>query len=281
MYKTERGIFMQMYGYGCIVCKKEKTPERPMEFVRLREMFLPEDNIIIEVVNNPNGERPILTDLIERCRKFEDIIVIRDLKTLGTKRKITYWYEKIFNSGVGILIPDYDQENKLSEFSTVGWDGNFIVSSNEYRVLLDKLRELKYSNEKEGKGRLKKTVDAKFISVYWAWQNYYIDTNKAIILSGLSRQSFYNLAKQYEETDDYNDELQKQPQDFGIKPKRGTLPDCFRNICFKVENLNIPLNEVCDDINMIDYQRMKTAYLNGKKGMAEAQKKYLQEDFKL
>ena len=275
-----------MYGYGSITSNEDlfnlyrmKNVKNTTAYKSLRSMFLPEENIIIDFIPKLDADRPKLRELVETLQP-DDVIVIYSLKSLGTKKSILKWYEYIANNNIGLLIPDSsNKKTGLSRFSTADWAGE--IDKNKISSLNDLINELKYLNSEMqySVGRIKKEIDDKFIQSYWAWQNYYITTEQALGSSNLSRQRFYALTKEYEATEDYLKELQRQPQDFVNKPKRGSLPQIFRKILFEVENLGTPLQNVCEkhsiSIPDIEYERMKTTYLYGKKAMAEAQRRYL------
>ncbi len=276
-----------MYGYGSITSNKEGFDSNRMKNVKnttayksLRSMFLPEENIIIEFIPKLDADRPKLRELVETSRPG-DVIVIYSLKSFGTKKSILKWYEYIANNYIGLLIPDYsNKQTGLSKFSTADWAGEFDknkISSLDY--LLNELKYFLNSETQSSVGRIKKEIDEKFIQLYWAWQGYYITTEKALGLSNLSRQRFYALAKEYETTEDYLTQVNDQSVDFVLKPKRGSLPEIFREILFEVENLGVPLQNACQKYSIlipeIEYERMKITYLYGKKAMAEAQQTYL------
>ena len=83
--------------------------------------------------------------------------------------------------------------------------------------------------EKKSRGRTrKKGISEEFKQAYWDYENYRISVIEAYTRINYSKNWFYNIAKSYEKTDEYNNDIKNQ-KNISLKPCRVlVLPEGYK-----------------------------------------------------
>lgn len=254
----------KVVGYGCVASSQHSVRENRFlseeealwrqntkaseEFKKLRNLFLPDDCILIDVIGGSYRRRHHL----EKCLKtmeYGDSIVIASLNSLGLNaEELVNNYKKIYHAGIGLLLPDYTQKSGLSRYSTTDYSFSPIsISSEEFEFLCF---ELSSEDIKSNRGRKKVELSDEFKDIYWLYERYVIDPITACknMFYNISKNTFRRLAEQYEASDEYNSDLKKQEIEFRISglPKRfGVISQNIINIIVDVAENGISFNDAC------------------------------------
>ena len=282
----------EIYGYGCVSSgfMPRRDPEalkKTKAYQALKNTFLSEDCIYIDIITAKYRTRAKLNKILKEA-EIGDCIVITNISALGTTtEEIKENYLKIYNQGIGLLIPDYSQpiNNNLDPLSTSDWKMMLVeelfMDEGQYPPkLLEKLAIIDNLEIKTHQGRAFKDRPEYFVDIYWLYENYFLsetDTynNKRL---KISKKLFYRLATEYETTDpNYYMALQEQDEMFGIseKPKRhGAVPEDFPQF-LELLDQGLSLEEASKQMNYnimnpIDFKRYQIKYLGGRKSMAVA-----------
>lgn len=287
-------------GYGFVVTSKE---EKDVDITntnayKILRACLP-DRIEIEVSNSAYKERFKLEQILLKEENVETdniVIVVPTIETLGaTPEDACFYYESILHRFY-IMVLNHP------EFSTVTEDGDILVARNDLRKKMQLVAELACIKPTV-KGRKAISPDAKFRKVFWAWQNYYINTDDTLSLLNCSKQTLYTLTKEFMTSSAfrhvYHFEFQenmkgfeddKEYYDYYEKPVRGIVPDdTVINMIAKIKKDNgmscwtedgvvkslaewVPHREV--KYYAGDYIRFKQNCMYGRAAMSAATKKY-------
>lgn len=287
----------QIYGYGCV--SSVTIPRTDAEALKqtkvyqalktqFNNMMLSEDCLHVDLITASYRTRSKLKNILTSSG-FGDCIVITNISTLGiTPGEIKENYLKIYEAGIGLLIPDYSSpvNDNLDPLSTCDWSmclpENLLYNSgNDYPdIIKEKLAAIDALEVKTNRGREFKGRPENFTTVYWLYENYFLaekDTyhNKLI---DMGKKRFYRLATEYETTDpNYYKDLLEQEEKYHIseKPKRhGSVPGDFDKFLELLDN-GLSLDEAAKQmnynmINDIDFKRYQVKYLGGRKSMALA-----------
>ncbi len=276
-------------GYGFVGSKKEESQvevKSTKAYKALRAAFV--DSIIIEVAPPSNSKRWKLRELItENLHNKNFVLVVPSIETLGgTYEDATSTYNIVIDSFNIIIL-------NRPDLSTFTLEGKSLVSLNDLRAIEKLQADFACARmSTNGKGRKAIPLDEKFRKVFWAWQNYFIDTKDAIDLLGCSRGTLYSLAQEFMTSYTFNGIYYNEYEnleDFENKPVRGiTLDDDTNEILLKIQRtlgFNWTFGGVNDVLSTIpskkikfgvryDYLRLKLNFQYGRSGMAVATKTY-------
>ena len=171
---------------------------------------------LIDKCSGTNTDRPNLQILLKVVGKG-DIVVIKSIDRLSRNYKeCKQLWEQITSTGADIVVIDMPildtRQNKdllgnliTDLFLTIL--GYVAQQETDFRKQRQ-MEGIKCMKEVDGKkigktgkptGRPKATYPANWKEVYTKWQNKEITATKGMELTGLKRNTFYNLAKQYKE----------------------------------------------------------------------------------
>ena len=286
-------------GYGFVVSSKN---ENDVDITntnahKLLKAYLPEKTVI-EVSANAHFNRKKLEQIIDEEKNTNSnkkVIIIPTIETLGgSTEQACMNYEKILMH-FHIMILNHP------EFSTVTTDDDVIVDNKDLKKRMSLVAELACMKPTV-RGRKAISPDAKFRKVFWAWQNYYINTDEALSLLNCSKQTLYTLTMEFMtsfslrhvyhfEFHEYMKEYDKNKQyDYFDKPVRGIVPDeNVINIIMQIKKELGINNWTEDEVERIvalwrthdnveffpyDYIRFKQNCMYGRSAMSSATKKY-------
>lgn len=264
--------------YGCISCvnislKDENAVKNTKAYIELEKeihnYFIAVEDIHIDVITGSYRNRRKFNKIIREFG-YGDTIFISRIEALGfTNEEVIHNYIKIAERGIGLLLPDKEKENGVSDFATT--DFSFAVV-NKSRAEIDAIcKQLKTIQLKTNAGRKTtstKVLPADFEKTYWAYENYFIPLETAVSnnLFYISRRKFYQLCDEYEKSERYFMRLEKEECENRIseKPKRfGKVPVYFDSIVQMLGKYPTEqeLLETCKKLNIpiihpIDYKRL-------------------------
>lgn len=244
------------------------------EIKKLRDLFLPEDVIVIDVIGGSYRRRHHLEKCL-KTMKYGDSIVISSLSSLGlNSEELLKNYKKIFRAGIGLLLPDYTLESCISPFSTTDFSFSPIsISEAEFEEKCQIISSIKI---RSNRGRKMLKITEEFKEIYWLYEKYLIDPvtackNKCY---SISKNTFRKLADEYEASDGYNNDLEYQEKEFQISglPKRhGVINAQLAEIIYDVSVLHVSLTDACamhgiSKLNELQFRRIVLKYYCKKGG---------------
>lgn len=269
---------MNIYGYGCYPVGS-KNPYRSTIYKVLRGQFLPKENIILDVM----GDRSNLNELVNRCDR-EDAIVIINRRTFGgTTEFRRLWQEVVINRKINLLIVDENSESRIDYYSSC--DYSFVrFPSDVINEKWERLQKDVFEGRTNTKaGRKSAIITSRFVEVYWYYQHFYVKVDEAYANLGVSKSTFYNLCKEYEETEEYVEELNNHPELHNL-PKRGGVTKEIELLLLYVERMGRSISEACESIGIreltqIEYNRYKLAKAGGRKEQFRLEEELHQDDY--
>ncbi|MBR6622898.1 MAG: hypothetical protein IKK91_03220 [Ruminococcus sp.] len=192
------------------------------EVKKIRNMFVSEDIIRIDVIDSFRKHRKHLEEAL-RTMSYGDTIIIASLSSLGLNNdELVENYKSIFNAGIGLLVPDYKNENGLSVFATTDYSFSALsISEEEFKVLCN---QLSFQTITSLRGRKKLEVTDEFKEIYWKYERYAIDPGTACKnkFYAISKNTFRRLCDVYEKSKGYEEDLEEQESRYNIHeiPKR-------------------------------------------------------------
>lgn len=243
----------KVVGYGCVSSSQHsvrddrflseeeiewrKNTKVAAEFKRLRDLFLPESSIVIDVIGGSYRRRHQL----EKCLKtmsYGGSIVISSLSSLGlNNEELIENYRRIFKAGIGLLLPDYTLESCISPLSTTDFAFSPIsISEAEFEEKCQIISSIKI---RSNRGRKMLKITEEFKEIYWFYERYLIDPVTACKnrYFSISKNTFRKLADEYENSEEYNADLEYQNKmyEIGGLPKRhGVINDTMENLILDV-----------------------------------------------
>lgn len=284
----------KFYGYTCTTSVKynredkearKNTKQYQLLVSKCAEQNIELEDIYSDLLSDFYRTREELTKLCQLVHS-DDVIVIDSIFSLGTtlyhindhlmlihgscRLKVLSIYEGIDFSTTNQGDDDLNTLNKkLNEFAT-------LLGGKEATTLLP------FANY-QGRPTIPLTDEIK--EVYWLYENFFIDEQTAScnIHYKMAKNSFRAKCRLYELSNEYKQDLEKQHSIHmtADKPKRqGKLPEWFtEDFLAEVENTPDSIEEICMrhnifPISLLEYNRWKTKYLMGRKGLFETSKKY-------
>lgn len=154
-------------------------------------------------------------------------------------------------------------------------------SSKEYKEDLKKYKDAtlrgtisdkEFLKEPSRGRKRKKGITDEFKKIYWQYENYEISPVTAYEKTGYSKNWFYKIAKSYEQSKEFKEDIKKQK---GIekKPCRiQTIPDGF-----KEDSINMPLKELSEKYELPEIQCKRLILKLDKKNIWKCIKEYSTE----
>lgn len=229
-------------GYGCISSvniplNDEETVKNTKAYIELeREIhnyFIAIEDIHIDVITGSYRNRRKLNKIIKEF-SYGDTIFVSRIEALGfTTDEVVKNYLRIAEKGIGLLLPDREKHNGVSDLATT--DFSFCPmhkSQVEIDAICDKIKALQLKTNAGRKTTSTQVFLEDFEKVYWAYENYFIPLETAVSnnLYYVSRRKFYQLCDEYEKSDRYSIMLENEERKNNIseKPKRyGKVPENF------------------------------------------------------
>lgn len=270
-------------GYGCTRNNKfsvydETAYKKTRIYKQLKNLFLPDENIVIDVLTLRHTTQDNLQRLLSSLSPG-DCIVIPSIESLAQDIKsIVRFYEEIYDKGIGLCIPDKKRTDGVSVLSTTDFSFDYHgCPEEEFKKKYDKLLKKVLSSNT---GRPKGQITQEFIECYWYYENYFISEEEAYdnALIKVSKVGFHNIANEYERTPEYAHAEEEQERLYGIssKPKRnGKVPDYFKDLHSFVVNSGMSISEACHKLGQpimseITYRRFLVKLQDGRSGMVKA-----------
>ena len=281
------------FGYGFVGSTKNRNEieiKSTKAYKALRAAFV--DNITIEVADPSDTKRwelrRLITNLLEGDIELDGkqaVIVVPSIEALGGN------YEDATSTYNFILGLCHIVILNRPDLSTCTMDGTVTVALNNLNGI-ERLQSEFACAKMTSRGRKALSPNAKFRIVFWAWQNYYIDTEDALDLLGCSRGTLYSLAKEFMTAYSFGGIYVSEYdmlQDYDYKPVRGiTLDENTEEVLRSIQRQlgNDWTEEGVSDVlktidsNKIkmtawsDYIRLKLNYQYGRAAMAAASRRY-------
>lgn len=265
-------ILGKTIGYGCVstgtksVKAEDKLTTEQLEWrkstkvyeetKKLTNFFFPEEDVRIDVLCGSYRNRRYLKECLNTMG-HGDTILIASMSALGRNTdEVLVNYRAIHDAEIGLLLPDYQQINGLSIFSTTDFTFTPILLGEEakfeFEELCDKIRGAKISTFKGRKGL---EITKEFKVIYWLYERYLIDPKTAASNKyfSMSKNTFRRCCETYESSVEYEQDLIQQdemnkvcgiPKRFGaIKPQLETV---INRIVFAQESLE----NACEENNL-------------------------------
>lgn len=263
--------------YGCISCvnislKDENAVKNTKAYIELESeihnYFIAIEDIHIDVITGSYRNRKKLNKILKEFG-YGDTIFISRIEALGfTTDEVIKNYLRIAEKGVGLLLPDREKHNGVSDLATT--DFSFCPINKSHEEIDYICKQLKTMQLKTNAGRRTtstKVLPVDFEKTYWAYENYFISLETAVSnnLFYVSRRKFYQLCDEYEKSDRYSIMLENEERKNNIseKPKRyGKVPENFDKLVQALGSApsEQELFEECQKLNIstihpIDYKR--------------------------
>lgn len=281
----------KVIGYGCVATSHHSVKDNrhlsdeevawrqqtkvAQEIKNLTDMFLSRDCVRIDIIGGSYRNRRYLKECLENMG-YGDSIVISRLSSLGlNNEELVENYRRIFERGIGLLLPDYINPSGVSKYSTTDYSfAPISITAEQFHILSDELSLIKINNLR---GRKKIEITEEFKLIYWMYERYLIDPVTAFKNKyfEISKNTFRRLSEQYENSDEYNIDLEGQDSLYRIHeiPKRfGVITDSIQNLIKDVAEHGISFKDACfvHDVNLneIQFNRyMLKYYINKSKLM--------------
>ncbi|MGN0579318.1 MAG: hypothetical protein ACI4JE_00450 [Ruminococcus sp.] len=264
-------------GYGCISSvniplNDEETIKNTKAYIELESeihnYFIAIEDIHIDVITGSYRNRRKLNRIIKEF-SYGDTIFISRIEALGfTTDEVIKNYLRIAEKGIGLLLPDREKQNGVSDFATT--DFSFCPmhkSKAEIDTICEQIKTIQLKPNAGRRTTATKILADDFERVYWAYENYFIPLETAVSnnLYYVSRRKFYQLCEEYEKSDKYLQMLviEENENNISEKPKRfGKVPADFDKLVKEIGAApsEQELSEECRKLNIpvihpIDYKR--------------------------
>lgn len=253
-----------------------------------------EDNMVFDadkalqvdiMTSKRDGMHYKLDCIIEQAINKErtTVIILNSITSLGSCEDIKKYYKVFRKNKIGVLIPDYTRESSLSEYSTYGF-GFEPRPQSEYNRAFDLVERLEPTDIPETRGRIGKDYTRAFRVAFWLYELFRIPEKMAVSMSGFSKNGFHMKADNYEQTQNYKEELVTMEKMFHISSlvkRNRPVPNNFNELIHQYEKRgSLELACIRCKIPMIfpiDYQRLLLKEQGGKKELARCLKCYDEE----
>lgn len=227
--------------------------------------------IQIDVIDSTRRRRKHLEDALNTMG-HGDTIIIASLSSLGLNNdELVYNYKRIFNAGIGLLLPNYNNVNGLSIFATTDYNFSPLgITEEEFEILCSKLS---FQTITSLRGRKKLDISDEFKTIYWMYERYLIDPITACKnkFFTVSKNTFRRLCECYENSEEYNSDLEQQDILYQVHE----IPKRYGMISIEIEELirvvarGTTFEDACAmyriDINLIQFMRIFAKRLTPKK----------------
>lgn len=200
----------------CRVSTKDQNEDRQVialrDYCSINKIEIEDRDIFIDKVSGKDFDRPKYQAL-KQCLRDGDTVIVKELDRLGRnkegiKQELDYFKKnkirvKILNIPTTLIdLPD-GQEWVFDMINNILIEVLGAIAEEERNKIRQRQREgidaLKERNNGKGKGRPIIEYPDNFKEVYIRWKSKEITGVKAMELTGLKKNSFYNLIKRYEE----------------------------------------------------------------------------------
>ncbi|MBR5022887.1 MAG: hypothetical protein IKY18_06775 [Oscillospiraceae bacterium] len=239
----------EIVGYGVCIRNTPIKVENTVVYQELTNIGINLDKISIDIVRADTTARPQLAELIKELGVGDQIHMYSiDAFLLGDCRRAILYYSDILKKGIDLVIYDFDGAiAKLSPFSTLRF-GDRKAGEELLVKSLKSTDELIYdfgeyfvdATPSKNSGGLRTEARANisnaFKEIYFAYESYQIKQEKTLELlkdyCGIgSKVTFWLMAKDYEASLHYSDDLSNQPFEIFDLPKRcGKIPEEYHQI---------------------------------------------------
>lgn len=265
----------KVIGYGCVATSHHSLKDNrhlndeevawrqqtkvAQEIKNLTDMFLSRDCVRIDIIGGSYRNRRYLKECLENMG-YGDSIVISRLSSLGlNNEELVENYRKIFECGIGLLLPDYGNQNGVSKYSTTDYSfAPISITPEQFHILSDELSLIKINNLR---GRKKIEITEEFKLIYWMYERYLIDPVTAFKnkFFSVSKNTFRRLCECYESSAEYSIDLDAQDKlyEIGRLPKRyGIISTDVENVIHEVSVYGISFKDACfvHDVNLNEIQ---------------------------
>lgn len=229
------------------------------EIKKLRNLFISDDIIQIDVIDSIRRERKYLENAL-KSMGYGDTIIISSLSSLGlNNEEVVKNYKRIYEKRIGLLLPNYENENGLSIFTTTDFGFSPVsIDENEFSILC---KRIVFEEIKSHRGRKMVGITDEFKYVYWYYERYLIDPSTACKnrFFCISKNTFRRLCEEYEKSSEYISDLEQQDILYKVSglPKRyGVISDDIANVVRDVAEVGILFSDACfiHDIQMSKIQ---------------------------
>jgi DNA invertase Pin-like site-specific DNA recombinase len=177
------------------------------EYMKESGVQVDERDIIVDQKSGSDFDRPGYKLLVEKLLRENDILVIKELDRLGRNyHLIKDEWQRLISMGVNIVVIDTPVLNTTNKTDL---EKN-LISNLVFEIMAyfgEKERVSIKKRQREGIdlslkngikfGRPKLQVPSNFAEVHQKWRNGEITAKKAMMVTNLSRSSFYRLAAKY------------------------------------------------------------------------------------
>lgn len=243
------------YGFICTIKEKETVNiKTSRDYKALKAAFV--DTITMDIGPTIDSRRDNLDKLIEEIcntgNKEKNILVIPSADTLGNSEPYNstndteerlgsaafQYYMILMIHGLHIIVLD------SPSLSTTDLQLNKLITESDITTRQQMVEQFVCSKLK-AHGRKSIPIDEKFKKIFWAWQNYFIDTADAVSLLGCSKTILYQLTKEYMGgfffAESYAKDFKANMEDFSDKAVRGIVVDD------DIENALKTIQRACGD----------------------------------
>ncbi len=270
---------------GCFSLNDEKAAKNTKAYQRLLEIqklysgerHNVDTEVKFDVLGGSYRNRKALKEILD---SNSGIVIIDSISALGPKKdELLYNYRALHDKGIGLVV------QKEGHFSTAVYDAHY----NGFRptgVNEDFERfcyELVNAEVQTNRGKKKLELSKEFTTIYWLYENYFIDTvifkNKLI---SISKSGFAKLCAEYENTEEYKIifEIQIEKNKIDEKPKRiGSIDESIFQQIYDLKNSGSTLSDACKAVSVrelseIELNRYLLKYSSGKSATHKAAFQY-------
>ena len=143
------------------------------------------------------------------------MLIINSLSAFGNVASIKKYYKIFREKKIGVLFPDYTRESSLSEYSTFNF-GFEPRTKSEYDRVFDLVDRLEDGDLPDSRGRIGKDYSMAFRVAFWLYELFKIPEKTAVAMSGYSKNGFHMKADNYEQTQNYKEELEIFDKEYNI-----------------------------------------------------------------
>ena len=236
-------------GYGISIRNTPIDITQTVSYQELNSIGFYGDDAVIDIVRSDAANRPELERLIAELQSGDRIDMYSvDSLLLGCSKKAKEYYASIIEKGIDLLIYDFTGAiAKLSPLSTIRFGdpkkGEPVLMKSEKSIgelvnmFSDYAKQIT-PRKKSGGLKAEKRLDISeaFKEIYFAYESYQIDQPTTLSLlkefCGIENKiTFWLMARDYENTLRYADELSEQRNNICELPKRcGGLPAEYEQI---------------------------------------------------
>lgn len=239
----------QVVGYGVCIRNTPIDIKKTVAYQELTTIGFDESRMVIDIVRSDAANRPNLEELIDKLGAGDQIHMYSiDTLFLGNCKRAFPLYSAILKKGIDLLVFDFSGAiAKLSPFSTLRF-GDRKSGEKFFEKSLKSHDELTYefseylvdAMPEKNSGGLRTeerlNISDDFKEIYFAYESYQISQEDTLKLLNTycgigSKITFWLMAKDYETSLVYSDDLSNQPFEILDLPKRcGKLPEEYHQI---------------------------------------------------